>query len=360
MSRHGSHASPNAPVARSDRWLTDRQLLIRGQDRVTAVPLTRRAQIAAVSVAAVAASWLLVSTIGLAWSWHEAAAASSAATRLRTADEDAQLKMARILSENAVLVAQRDQAVARADQLRDAAVAAVERAEDQAVARADLTRDEALARATLIAAANREALAELEARTQASIGQVDAIIRSTGLSPNRFPAGPPAGGHSAPSDDAEDDDLLLDDLGRLDTLGGVLRQMPLAAPVSDISVTSPFGYRPDPWTGVREFHVGVDLRGKVGTPVYATAPGVVSFAGVATGYGNLVTIEHGYGLQTRYSHLEKILVTAGTPVELHQEIGLLGNTGWSTGPHLLYETRVDGQPRDPLSFIKVSGADVQN
>jgi murein DD-endopeptidase MepM/ murein hydrolase activator NlpD len=124
-------------------------------------------------------------------------------------------------------------------------------------------------------------------------------------------------------------------------------------------ISSGFGMRADPWTGAPEFHVGIDLPGPVGAPVYATAPGVVTYAGGSTGYGNLITIDHGYGLSTRYSHLYKILVKLGESVTLHEEIGLMGNTGWSTGPHLLYETRVDGQPENPLNFIKVNPYDVQ-
>jgi murein DD-endopeptidase MepM/ murein hydrolase activator NlpD len=81
---------------------------------------------------------------------------------------------------------------------------------------------------------------------------------------------------------------------------------------------------------------------------------------VETGYGLIVVIDHGYGLSTRYSHLEKMLVHVGDHVGLHEEVGLMGNTGWSTGPHLLYETRVDGLPDNPLNFIKVSQNDLQN
>ena len=77
------------------------------------------------------------------------------------------------------------------------------------------------------------------------------------------------------------------------------------------------------------------------------------FAGIETGYGEIVEIDHGYGFSTRYSHLDKILVHPGDKVALHQEVGLMGNTGWSTGPHLLYETRVDGEPINPLNFLKV-------
>jgi len=365
----GYRRATNAPGKRLiDRWFPDRQVLVRGTDRFVAINLSQRAQLAGVSLVALSAVWLAGATLGMALTAGAAGRAVLAEQRLARSAAAAQEKMSELLAENAALTAQRDQAVAQADQLRDQAVAAVERRTGQAVAQADLARDEAVARATLLAAANRAALDQLVQRTEGEIGQIDAIIRATGLNPDHFAASQVPRSNDGTNaltknpgvaGGPEEDDLLLDDLGELDTLGGALQQMPLAAPVARISVTSPFGYRPDPWTGAREFHVGVDLRGAVGTPVYATAPGIVSFAGVATGYGNLVTIEHGYGLQTRYSHLQKILVRVGAPVDLHQEIGLLGNTGWSTGPHLLYETRVDGQPRNPLNFIKV-GENVQN
>jgi murein DD-endopeptidase MepM/ murein hydrolase activator NlpD len=106
--------------------------------------------------------------------------------------------------------------------------------------------------------------------------------------------------------------------------------------------------------------VGIDLRGPIGTPIYATAAGVVSYAGWETGYGQLVVIDHGYGLSTRYSHLDKILVHVGEQVSLRERVGLMGNTGWSTGPHLLYETRIDGAPANPLNFLKVREYDVQD
>jgi murein DD-endopeptidase MepM/ murein hydrolase activator NlpD len=346
-----------------NHWFPERQFLVRGSGNVSAVRLSQRQQLAFAGAVLAALLWLAGASLGMVLFCGAEAKATLAERTAAAVSARAQAQIARVMAANARLTAQRDQAVAQATARANAAVAAANRARDQAVAQADLSRDEALADATLVAAANSAALDQLVEQTQTTIGQVQTIIRATGLNPDRLAQAP----HGAPgllwsgitNDEATKDDRLLNDVIRLNALGALLNQIPLASPVADVDVTSPFGYRPDPWTGAREFHVGVDLRGNIGTPVYATAPGIVSFAGVATGYGNLVTIEHGYGLQTRYSHLDKILVSAGTTVGAHQEIGLLGNTGWSTGPHLLYETRVDGAPLNPLNFMKADAGDVQ-
>jgi murein DD-endopeptidase MepM/ murein hydrolase activator NlpD len=339
----------------ADRWFPARQLLVRGPDRITAIDVSQRAQLAVAGAAAGLLLWAVCASVGVAISFHSVASVVVADAKLHKAEHANEVAVDRIMAENQALAAERDQAVARMNSARNAAVAQVVAQTAQALADANAKRDAALAQAQRLAAANAAQLQALDAKTQAAIGQVQTIIKATGLDPDRLaPAATPA-----VPDGTTRDDALLNDLTRLDELGAVLGQMPLAAPVAEMSVTSPFGYRPDPWTGVREFHVGVDLRGPVGTPVYATAPGIVTYAGGMTGYGNIITIDHGYGLSTRYSHLEKMLVKVGATVALHQEIALLGNTGWSTGPHLLYETRVDGQPENPFNFMKVADDNVQ-
>ena len=99
-------------------------------------------------------------------------------------------------------------------------------------------------------------------------------------------------------------------------------------------------------------HAGVDIPGPVGTPVYATADGMVDRAGTASGYGNLVEIDHGRGIQTRYGHLSRILVAPNTYVHRGQLIALMGSTGRSTGPHLHYEVRIDGHAVNPAPFLQ--------
>ncbi len=350
--------------------------------------ISQRQQVCAVAAIAVCAAWLAGATIGIAASYRTESRSALDEHRLQLAQADNQATIREVTAECVRLAEERDLAVAQANKIRDAAVAQAERARDDAVARADAIRDEAVAQAQRATAANNAITQQLMAQTQAAIGHVETIIKSTGLDPDQLarlpgpapggpaPGGPASGGPEreagSPAADAaaslagfsngpgltaadlKRSSLLAQEITRLKSLGSVLQQMPLLAPVAEVSISSPFGYRPDPWTGAREFHVGIDIRGAIGSPVFATAPGVVTFAGASTGYGNLVVIDHGYGLTTRYSHLQKILVAMGAAVSEHQEIGLLGNTGWSTGPHLLYETRVDGQPQNPLNFIKAT------
>ena len=128
--------------------------------------------------------------------------------------------------------------------------------------------------------------------------------------------------------------------------GTLLAALPSKLPLRS-ALNSGFGPRLSPWTGATEFHAGVDLAAAPGTPVKVTAPGTVRFAGVAAGYGTSVVIEHGQGVESRYGHLQSIAVSHGQRVERGQLIGLSGNTGRSTAPHLHYEVLVDGRPVDP-------------
>jgi murein DD-endopeptidase MepM/ murein hydrolase activator NlpD len=118
-----------------------------------------------------------------------------------------------------------------------------------------------------------------------------------------------------------------------------------------LSVSSPFGWRTDPITGSGRRHAGIDLPGRSGSRVMATAAGVVRIAGWVRGYGNLVEIEHAGGVETRYGHLERVRVAPGEAVARGEVIGDLGSTGRSTGPHVHYEVRVHGVPVDPAQFI---------
>jgi murein DD-endopeptidase MepM/ murein hydrolase activator NlpD len=115
--------------------------------------------------------------------------------------------------------------------------------------------------------------------------------------------------------------------------------------------TSTFGFRMDPYTGLQQMHAGLDISANIGTRVIASARGVVSWASTQNAYGNLVAIDHGHGLSSRYAHLSKISVKVGDEVERGAIIGEVGNTGRSTGPHLHYEVRLNGIPQDPERFI---------
>ncbi len=115
--------------------------------------------------------------------------------------------------------------------------------------------------------------------------------------------------------------------------------------------TSKFGYRLSPFTGLKEFHAGLDIANRRGTKVFATANGKISYAGKRMFIGNEVLIDHGHGIVTKYGHLSKILVKAGSRIKRGDVIGLMGSTGRSTGPHVHYEVRVNGIPVNPEKYI---------
>jgi murein DD-endopeptidase MepM/ murein hydrolase activator NlpD len=116
-------------------------------------------------------------------------------------------------------------------------------------------------------------------------------------------------------------------------------------------ITSDFGQRTDPYTAERVMHEGLDIAAPHGKEVTAPADGTVIFAGLEGGYGNVLVIDHGYGVKTRYGHLSKVEVHPGDRVHRGELIGAVGNTGRSTGPHLHYEVRVNGLPENPRKFI---------
>ncbi len=341
-------ARPNGVTSRFIlRCFPERQILIRGPGKISVLTLSTRVQTACAAAALLLVLALAGSAAGMVVSLQANARAAAAVSRLRLAEAASQAMMRRLQADDAFMAAARAQAQATAQQ----AIAA------QKLALASLAHAQAKAASGAGQAASSQEMGQLIQQAQATLGQVKSIIKATGVNPDQLVAAPPPAAKATPGKQSA---LLMDQVNDLQFFGGMLAQLPLAAPVAQITVSSPFGYRPNPWTGIREFHVGVDLTGPIGTAVFATAPGVVVFAGVQTGYGKIIVIDHGYGLSTRYSHLQKMLVAVGDNVGLHQQIGLLGSTGWSTGPHLLYETRLDGQPYNPINFMKVSSNDVQN
>ena len=116
-------------------------------------------------------------------------------------------------------------------------------------------------------------------------------------------------------------------------------------------ITSPFGVRISPFSGIPTFHEGVDIASQTGTPVMATADGVVVKAGFSTGYGNMVEISHGYGLKTIFGHNSRLNVKAGQRIRRGEVISYVGDTGSSTGPHLHYEVRINGLPVNPTKYM---------
>lgn len=200
-----------------------------------------------------------------------------------------------------------------------------------------------------------------EARYQ----QTASHFRRLGLAPERFVKGGMGGPYepmddnndgAAGSDSAEAADAQFRALfltwKKLDALEQTVISIPSMQPVDKLLFTSSFGVRSDPFRGTAAMHAGVDIPGTIGTPIYATADGIISHAGRQGGYGNLVQINHGRGIETRYGHLSKILVADNTRVRRGQMIGLMGSTGRSTGSHLHYEVRVDGKAVNPIPFLQ--------
>lgn len=147
---------------------------------------------------------------------------------------------------------------------------------------------------------------------------------------------------------------LFNSWKRLDNMNAANVAIPSAKPVENVLLTSGFGVRSDPFRGGRAMHAGVDIPGAHATPIYATADGFVGRAGRHGGYGNLVEVNHGRGIQTRYGHLSSITVVPGTRVKRGQLIGLMGSTGRSTGTHLHYEVRLEGRAINPMPFMQNS------
>jgi murein DD-endopeptidase MepM/ murein hydrolase activator NlpD len=128
--------------------------------------------------------------------------------------------------------------------------------------------------------------------------------------------------------------------------------IPSAQPVKGTALTSGYGVRSDPFRGRAAMHAGIDLAGPIGTAIYATADAIVGRSEWANGYGNLIELTHGRGIQTRYGHLTRSVVRAGQRVKRGDLIGYMGSTGRSTGSHLHYEVRIDGKAVNPVPFME--------
>jgi len=202
--------------------------------------------------------------------------------------------------------------------------------------------EQQLAQAALVAKA-------LDVRYQVTAAE----LKRLGISPARV--GEPSG-VGGPFENAGSATFkaLFNSWKKLDQLQDGVIAVPSDKPIkTDVSFTSGFGVRSDPFHAGAAFHPGIDLAGQYGTPIYATADGTVLRAGWNSGgYGNLVEVDHGRGITTRYGHMSAILVEAGQHITRGQQIGRMGSTGRSTGNHLHYEVRIDNRPVNPIPFMK--------
>jgi len=213
------------------------------------------------------------------------------------------------------------------------------------------------------------ALAELEDTVAERSEQVRGVLRVTGVSVQRLigsAADEEMGGPLVPRDlvsylresgmesaYAQRVSQVAARVAESRRLQAIAESAPLAEPVAvDHRQTSGYGPRVDPFTGQPNFHSGLDLAAFERAPVVATSPGTVSFAGVKSGYGYVVEVDHGHGFRTRYGHLRDIQVSRGERVAIGQRIGSMGSTGRSTGTHLHYEVWFRGRTVDPINFLR--------
>ena len=214
-----------------------------------------------------------------------------------------------------------------------------------------------------------QTLSELEDSVVERTEQTRGVLRLTGVSMATL-TGPEAdsaaGGPLVPQDLVaylRDSDLnpafarrvaqVAARVGESRRLESIAASTPLAVPVAvDYRETSGYGQRIDPFTGRVAYHSGLDMAAFERAPVVATSPGTISFAGVKSGYGNCVEIDHGHGFKTRYAHLRDIQVARGERVAIGQRIGSMGSTGRSTATHLHYEVWFRGRAVDPVNFLR--------
>ena len=214
---------------------------------------------------------------------------------------------------------------------------------------------------------NDQIFRQLEEAMLVSVEPLDQMFRAAGMNPDNLieqvrrgysgTGGPLtpiqfSTRGEAPDPDALRANAILTSMDRINLYRIAAEKAPFSIPVlSNFRYTSGFGPR---WG---RMHAGTDFAGPVGTPIYATADGVVKHAGWASGYGRLIKIQHEFGIETRYAHLNAMDVTVGQRVSRGERIGAMGNSGRSTGPHLHYEVRVNGDPVNPMTYIR-AGKDV--
>jgi murein DD-endopeptidase MepM/ murein hydrolase activator NlpD len=217
---------------------------------------------------------------------------------------------------------------------------------------------------------NDQIFRQLEEAMTVSVAPLDKMFRAAGLPTDRIieqvrrgysgqggPLTPISFGTSgsAAALDASRANRLLDQMDQLNIYRIAAEKAPFATPVkSAFRFTSGFGPRRDPKTGGRRLHQGVDFAASVGTPIYATADGVVVHAGWSSGYGRLIKIQHEFGIETRYAHLSRMRVNVGQRVSRGDRIGDMGASGRVTGVHLHYEVRVGGTAVNPMIYIKAA------
>jgi murein DD-endopeptidase MepM/ murein hydrolase activator NlpD len=359
----------------SDRlrtWFPDREFFMRSQGQVRFIKVSARVQMVGAAIAAALLLAWLVSMTAMAVSQY-----LSSRDRMALLDREAKVATAesRVAEYRDDLKSVADDLTRRQDALEkmtDGLPADIKAGGTVSDSSGEAAKTVDKVSALLPEAA---ALAQVEARQLALVERLtrfadqrsaDAAnkIRALGLDPkamlarldDRSAMGGPLIELFGPSRRALDPRFLRlgVSLERMEALERGLAGIPQHSPASLEYISSGFGYRADPFTGGAAFHAGLDFKGPMGAPIYAAAAGRISFVGQQQGYGKTVEINHGNGLVTRYAHMSAFRARVGQPVQAGQVIGLIGNTGRSTGPHLHFEVRHNERPVNPRPFLEAA------
>lgn len=197
-------------------------------------------------------------------------------------------------------------------------------------------------------------VAALIGAAPAGEARAEVVLARLGLDPERFLGKPSGTGGPFIAADEPQVQRLQAESARMSNIAATFSRIPAFMPVAQLKRSSDFGYRADPFHGGGAFHAGIDLLGGSGEAIHSAADGVVVRAGWWAGYGKVVVVDHGNGLETRYGHLSRFHVKEGDSVRQGEVIGGMGSTGRSTGTHLHFEIRIDGRAVDPQPFLDLA------
>jgi murein DD-endopeptidase MepM/ murein hydrolase activator NlpD len=356
-------------------WFIDREFFMRANGQVRFLKISAQLQRrTAFTLASVIGVWLLV-TFGMAINQMTVTAQRLALTEQEAKVESAEERVASYRGSIDEVTKDLERRQEMLESLGDQYLGDLSEAEAQAPAASTESREEEKAVKTISAMVPEAAgLARVEARqirfaekmtkvAHARTLKAEAAIRQFGLNPEVLArqARNAQGGLFEPffgkgKKDVRDPRFLklAAALGRMDAMERALASIPTAMPAASMMMSSGFGYRSDPFTGGGAMHAGLDFKGPVGTPILAAAKGTVVLAGFNGGYGKTIEIRHANGLVTRYAHLSGLNVRRGQIVERGVQIGRMGSTGRSTGSHLHFEVRLNGQAINPRKFLEAN------
>ena len=360
-----------------ERLFPERHLYVRSGGEIRGFVLTTSKQAVAACIACLAALWVGVSTAAMLMNALQLGAGDQDALRMKAyyerlnADRQARLDSALTqLNATSGSVDELAQTIEKRHRALALLLAPLRGAPGAMAAIAPLkapANESAMDRVRFVRIDQDRLIQQAETFAKSRADRLRLALRLAGLDPASLAS--PAEGLGGPLIDGRDPKALaavldVDEefarrvqhaaitLQDMTELADVAKRVPFSRPTTDTERSSGFGVRFDPFTGRPAFHSGLDFAGPIMTPIHATAPGVVSFTGVRSGYGNTIEIDHGGGFKTRYAHLQAIAVHVGQRVAIGQRIGAMGSTGRSTGPHLHYEVWVDGRPQNPDRFLR--------